>query len=500
MSDPAVADRLRFTQLDQDSRDALRGAWPMIERELPAALDAVYEQIRQTPETRAAYRDDAQIEAARGRQRKHWDLIASAGFGDDYLANVRKAGLGDARAGLEPRWYIGGCAIVLSRLARALVRGQGRPGLFGGGRGQGGDVDKALDGLIKAALLDIEMSVSVHIEAADQARQEAERAHLALEHEQARVVEAVTAGLAKLAEGDLTYRMADDLPPAYAKVREDFNAMMLQLRNEMRVIAANAEQMTSGAGEISHAADDLSRRTETQAATLEETAAALDELTATVKRTAEGARQANASVTQARTDAEQSGQVVGQAVTAMGGIEASAEQIGQIIGVIDEIAFQTNLLALNAGVEAARAGEAGRGFAVVATEVRALAQRSAEAAREIKTLISASTAQVKEGVDLVGQTGQALDRIVVQVAQISTLVAEIAASAQEQSIGLAEVNTAVNQMDQVTQQNAAMVEQSTAASHALVQEANQLTRLLSRFRLGKRPAGSAHAAAGRKAA
>jgi methyl-accepting chemotaxis protein len=176
--------------------------------------------------------------------------------------------------------------------------------------------------------------------------------------------------------------------------------------------------------------------------------------------------------------------IVRQAVSAMAGIESSSREINQIIGVIDEIAFQTNLLALNAGVEAARAGDAGRGFAVVAQEVRALAQRSAEAAKEIKSLIQSSTSQVGQGVDLVGQTGQALEIIVAQVSEISTLVTEIAASAREQSTGLHEVNTAMTQMDQVTQQNAAMVEESTAASHSLAQEAGELARLIGQFRIG----------------
>ena len=187
----------------------------------------------------------------------------------------------------------------------------------------------------------------------------------------------------------------------------------------------------------------------------------------------------------AKADAENSGEVVRETVSAMSGIEASSKQIGNIIGVIDEIAFQTNLLALNAGVEAARAGDAGRGFAVVATEVRALAQRSADAAKEIKTLISASSQQVDAGVKLVGETGKALGRIVEQVAKLNGLVGDIAASAQEQATGLDEVNTAVNQMDQVTQQNAAMVEQSTAASHSLAEEAEELARLVGQFRIGE---------------
>ncbi|WP_343698303.1 methyl-accepting chemotaxis protein [Caulobacter sp.] len=208
-------------------------------------------------------------------------------------------------------------------------------------------------------------------------------------------------------------------------------------------------------------------------------------MTATVKRTAEGAREARQVVGAAKSDAETGGQVVADAVAAMGEIEKSSVQIGNIIGVIDEIAFQTNLLALNAGVEAARAGEAGRGFAVVAQEVRALAQRSAEAAKEIKALITASTDQVDAGVDLVGKTGEALARIVAQVSRINGLVGEIAASAQEQATGLEQVNSAVSQMDQSTQQNAAMVEESTAASHALAREADDLSRLMGQFDVGR---------------
>jgi methyl-accepting chemotaxis protein len=233
------------------------------------------------------------------------------------------------------------------------------------------------------------------------------------------------------------------------------------------------------------ASDDLSRRTENQAASLEQAAAALGEITSTVRRSSEGAIQAKRAVNSAKTGAEQSGVIVSQAVSAMSEIESSSRQITQIIGVIDEIAFQTNLLALNAGVEAARAGDAGRGFAVVASEVRALAQRSAEAAKEIKGLISESSRQVAAGVDLVGQTGQALKRIVEEVAEINDLVSQIAASAEEQSIGLQEVNTTVVQMDQVTQQNAAMVEQSTAASRQLADETTNLQALIGRFNYGE---------------
>ena len=270
------------------------------------------------------------------------------------------------------------------------------------------------------------------------------------------------------------------------KLQSDFNAAMGQLKDAMTTVVTNVSAIRSGAGEISQAADDLSRRTEQQAASLEETAAALDQITATVRKTASGAKQCSDVVLAARGDAEKSGEIVRDAVGAMSAIEQSSTQISQIIGVIDEIAFQTNLLALNAGVEAARAGDAGRGFAVVASEVRALAQRSADAAKEIKTLISSSGTPVGAGVSLVGQTGEALNRIVERVAEIDGLVSEISASAQEQATGLQQVNTAVNQMDQVTQQNAAMVEQSTAASHSLAQEADVLNQSVSRFEIGER--------------
>jgi len=332
--------------------------------------------------------------------------------------------------------------------------------------------------------------IRIEAEAAD-AREKAEierrrnqTATEAAAEEQANVVSALAEGLERLSAGDLTYRLTQTFPNDYVKLQSDFNAAMAQLKDAMSVVVSNVSAIRSGSGEISHAADDLSRRTEQQAASLEETAAALDEITATVNKTASGARQASSVVQGARGDAETSGIVVRDAVEAMSAIERSAQQISQIIGVIDEIAFQTNLLALNAGVEAARAGDAGRGFAVVASEVRALAQRSAEAAKEIKTLISASTNQVASGVQLVGQTGEALQRIVGRVAEIDSLVSEIAASAQEQATGLQQVNTAVNQMDQVTQQNAAMVEQSTAASHSLSQEAESLASSVSRFRIG----------------
>jgi methyl-accepting chemotaxis protein len=346
-----------------------------------------------------------------------------------------------------------------------------------------GAVQTFKDAAIENRRLEAEAAQQRSLAQQERERAEQERAHIA--EEQAAVVSDLAAGLERLSAGVLTSRLERPFAPAYEKLRTDFNAAMGQLQEAIRLVAANAVAIRSGSSEISQASDDLSRRTEQQAASLEETAAALDEITATVRRTADGAGRARDAVGAARADAEQSGAVVRDAVAAMSEIEGSAQKISQIIGVIDEIAFQTNLLALNAGVEAARAGDAGRGFAVVASEVRALAQRSAAAAKEIKDLIMASSQQVDRGVGLVGETGKVLQRIAGQVTEISGVVTDIAASAQEQASGLMQVNTAINQMDQVTQQNAAMVEEATAASRALSNEAEAMARQVSRFELGE---------------
>ena len=306
----------------------------------------------------------------------------------------------------------------------------------------------------------------------------------AKEAEEDRVaVGALDEGLSALASGDLTYRITKDFAPKAASLKTNFNSAADTLQNTMRAVTNAISSMLNGSTEISHGSDDLSRRTEQQAASLEETAAALDQITATVKKTAQGADEVAKVTSITRSEAETSGAVVAKATAAMAQIEQSSHQIGQIIGVIDEIAFQTNLLALNAGVEAARAGDAGKGFAVVAQEVRELAQRSANAAKEIKALITASSQQVGQGVILVDQTGEALRGIVSKIAEIADRVSEIASSTQEQSAGLHQINTAVNQMDQMTQQNAAIVEETSASSHSLAQEANGLSRMVSHFKL-----------------
>ncbi|CAN7439740.1 HAMP domain-containing methyl-accepting chemotaxis protein [Neorhizobium sp. LjRoot104] len=306
----------------------------------------------------------------------------------------------------------------------------------------------------------------------------------ALAEQTSQAVRQLADALQALANGDLTREINTPFTPSLDQLRADYNAAVAKLREAMQKVAANASAIAAGAQEIRSASDDLAKRTEQQAASVEETAAALEEITTTVSDSSHRAQEAGNLVRMTKENAERSGRVVRDAVEAMGKIDSSAVEIGNIIGVIDEIAFQTNLLALNAGVEAARAGEAGKGFAVVAQEVRELAQRSAKAAKEIKELIHTSNDHVKSGVALVGETGKALQEIVVQVQQVNGNVEAIVDASKEQSTGLKEINTSVNTMDQGTQQNAAMVEETTAAAHSLARDAEGLFQLLSQFHIG----------------
>jgi methyl-accepting chemotaxis protein len=491
VQDHAIDERVAFMGLDGKARGALRDLQPVIRKTIGPALDAFYAKVRATPQTRAFFGDDKHMQSAAGRQKSHWDLIGRAEFDETYVRAVRTIGQTHARIGLEPRWYIGGYAVVSEHLIRATIEELWPKGFMA--KGDPGKAGDAVSALMKAVMLDMDFAISIYLETIEAERLRLEAVREANEAGQKVVVQALGEALDRLAQGDLVGRLGAEVTPEFQKLKDDFNNAVGILEQAMTRVSAVTEGIRSGADEIGAAADDLSRRTEQQAASLEETAAALDEITSTVRRSAAGAKKAQDVVAGAKAEAEKSGVVVDQAVSAMGEIETSSRSIGNIIGVIDEIAFQTNLLALNAGVEAARAGEAGRGFAVVAQEVRALAQRSADAAKEIKSLIANSTAQVDRGVKLVGESGASLEGIVDKVGEIDGLISEIARSSQEQATGLNQVNSAVNQMDQVTQQNAAMVEETTAAASNLRTEAHELADLMTRFKTGAAVAQAAPA-------
>ena len=349
-----------------------------------------------------------------------------------------------------------------------------------------GDLSRSLQILLEnnRRKVQLEQDAEAHRAQEEIDRVERSKGHMAREEEIRFVVAELGNGLARLSDGDMTVRLEKPFSGTLDSIRSNFNESIEKLQAAMLSFRENAATIENGSNEIRSAADDLARRTEQQAASVEQTAAALAEITRSVQESTQRAEDAGLQVSRTKEGAERSGEVVRTAVDAMSAIEQSSQSISNIIGVIDEIAFQTNLLALNAGVEAARAGEAGKGFAVVAQEVRELAQRSANAAKEIKALITASGEQVKHGVSLVGQTGEALQAIVAEVQQINTNVQAIVLAARDQSTGLSEINSAVTIMDQGTQKNAAMVEETNAASHTLVSEVSALSARLAQFNLG----------------
>ncbi len=313
----------------------------------------------------------------------------------------------------------------------------------------------------------------------ERARKEAEAAAAVT-----RVVASLGSGLERLARGDLTYRLSDEFTAEYKKIQNDFNSAIAQLQETVRNIAMSSSEISSAASEISTSTTDLSQRTEEQAASLEQTSASMEEIAATVKKNAENAQHANQLTRQTREVADRGGAVVSQAVTAMARIEESSRQISDIISVIDEIARQTNLLALNAAVEAARAGEAGRGFAVVASEVRSLAQRSSQAAKDIKDLIVNSSGQVQEGVDLVNRAGESLSEILESIKSVADIVSDIADASSEQASGVDQINKALGQMDEVTQQNSALVEENAATAKTLEDQQLAMSERIGFFRFG----------------
>ncbi len=457
----SIAKKLAFYNIGPVDFDRFPVLARALDKHAPAALDKLYDQIASTPETASFFGSRQMMNHARDKQIQHWAGMFGGRADRAYFQSAEVVGNVHARIGLEPGWYIGAYAMMLDHVINGLFAGPV------GGLGAKGKA-RAVGSLIKMALLDMEIALSAYFKAE-------ERARIA-------VIDEVSASLRAMADGDFAKKVPD-LPAAFAELQKHLDGMRQQVSDALGDVAQTSTAVGIGAKEIRQASDDLARRTEQQAASLEEASAAMTTLADTVRNSASDAAHMHDSVQQAHGEAMKGGAVVGEAVEAMKDIHGSAQEIGKIISVIDRIAFQTNLLALNAGVEAARAGEAGRGFAVVATEVRALAQRTADAARDIKVLISASSTQVERGVNLVGQSGDTFAVIVEQVGHVAELASNIARMASEQATNIGQVRETVREMDTMTQQNAAMVEEATAAARSLANESSRLSSLVSKFRL-----------------
>ncbi len=464
----AVSKKLTFFNIGEKDLARFPQIAAALRKHAPPALDRLYDQISATPETARFFGSRNMMNHARDKQIDHWANMFGGTVDKAYFDSAERIGNVHARIGLEPGWYIGAYATVLENIVNKMFAGFGA--MF-----RRRKVARSVGSMIKMALLDMEVALSTYFKAEQAVR--------------VAVIDEVSATLRAMAEGDFATRVPD-LPAAFAELQKHLDGMRVQVSGVLSNVAQTSSSVDVGARQIQQASDDLARRTEQQAASLEEASAAMAMLSTNVHSAADDAAHMHDSVEQAHGEALKGGEVVGEAVTAMNDIHHSAQEIGKIIAVIDGIAFQTNLLALNAGVEAARAGDDGRGFAVVANEVRALAQRTADAARDIKTLIGVSSTQVERGVSLVGQTGVMFAVIVEKVGKVAELASSIARMAQEQASSIGQVRETVREMDTMTQQNAAMVEEATAAASSLASEADCLATLVSQFRLDK---GTGHA-------
>ena len=464
MIDTNLANRIAFYQLDRHQASAFKGVRRALGKHIDKALERFYAHVSKVPALGTFFASQSHIDHAKSAQRNHWLSVFSQGVDEEYAQRATKIGQVHARIGLEPRWYIGGYSAILEDMIHGMVA----PGLMRLMPGRRA-LARQITALGKVALLDMDLGLSAYFHDSEEKMRGVMRDQLG-------------GALSQLATGNLAQRL-EGLPPEYATIQRDYNTAIDAMRQAISTVVDGVEAMANGSNEIRAASDDLSRRTEQQAAALERTASSINEITSKVRDTAATTGTARQAIANAHDEAERGRAVVTNAVAAMGQIEESSSQISQIITLIDGISFQTNLLALNAGVEAARAGEAGKGFAVVASEVRALAQRSADAANDIKKLITSSTKQVDLGVKLVNQTGDMLSIISDRVSGVRDAIEEIAETAAQQAASIGEINQAVEETDKMTQQNAAMSEECTAAAASLAHQASELTRAVQCFSL-----------------
>jgi methyl-accepting chemotaxis protein len=477
-----LEERLSFLGLGTEQKQTLASLKPVITASLNASLDTFYSKARAVPETAKFFSNEAHLQHAKSMQVKHWTMIASAKYDAEYVKAVGAIGRTHAKLGLEPRWYIGGYGLILQGIVDAIISSQLK-GMFADKKAK--KLSSEITTAVKAALLDMDYSISVYLDALADERAKVEAKQATMKAEQDEALRVLNNALNRLAQGDLTATINGSLAPQFDDLTNNYNEALNNLSGAFAEIIEESQKISNNTRELTSSTDDMAKRTEQQAAALEQTGAALEQITTISKQSAQRTQQAQDVVLSSAQEAERSRTIVIEAVQAMSAIEDSSQKITQIISVIDEISFQTNLLALNAGVEAARAGEAGKGFAVVAQEVRELAQRSANAAKEIKTLIDKSFQDVVQGVSLVNKTGEALNSIGTKVDHIHEHISAITTAAREQAMGIQEINSAVSSMDHLTQQNAAMVEETNAATHSLGDISSNLAALVTRFNVSK---------------
>ncbi|WP_338333168.1 globin-coupled sensor protein [Acetobacter sp. LMG 32666] len=475
--------RRHFMGLKETDCETLRSIKTIIDNELPQALDAFYAQVRQTPETRGFFTSETHIEHAKGAQKEHWKNISSANFGREYAQNVSRIGSIHAQIGLEPRWYIGGYAIVMDHLIHAIVMNAfPKGGLFGKKNAVAKNLSDQISSLCKAVLFEMDLTISVYLAEAEKSRTSARNEAIA--KEQFFVTESFGSVIQDIAEQNLAQNMGSDVPEAYLPLRDNLNAAIHALRNTLMAASDTAHNIDVVTQEISDASGELAQRTERQAASVEKTAAAIEQITATVSSTASRVSEANHFVEDCLNSIQHFGGMIDRANDAMVEIERSTEAINKITDIMDAVAIQTNILALNTAVEAARAADAGNGFKVLAQQIRELANRAGVASKDVRGLAGTSRTQVGQGVSIMKEAGHDMKIIIAGIVEIRSHLKAIEEAAREQAAALQSVNGAVATIDEGTRQNAAMAERTSTASEGMVQEANQLRLLLDGFHLG----------------
>ncbi len=479
----SLGERLAFAGLDADLRDLLRRCRPQLEAHLKSGLRDLFHRLHTFPDAARNFESEQQIERLHDLQSSHWSVLTDARFDALYADRVKVLSDTESRIGLDPRWHVAGHAVMLEHLLIGAIADLTPRSVLPGAKKRQQELRDLVGALVRLVMVDVEIAVSLRF---NELRQKHQRALAEQRNaDQAQAIDTFISVVSALAEGDLTASLPADIPEAYRELAALMGQAIEHMRVKISAAADSGEQAKLLASAIAETSGAFASASQSQSVRLQDAVQVLSDLATRVKQSAAGTAAAEKATASTRRSVEESGEVVGRAINAMADIEASAEKIGQIIGVIDEIAFQTNLLALNAGIEAARAGETGRGFAVVAQEVRALAQRSADAAREIKTLVTGTKTQVDAGVEMVHRTQNAIEGIVRQVSDINDAIAGIAVEANEQAGGLDRVSAEIGMLGKEVAGNASVALRSGEGADELHTVILELGRTVREFRIAR---------------